>query len=53
MDGYQRRKYVAKMIYIYLLGYEVDFGHGEIIKLASSLKYSEKQMVRILENDRG
>jgi hypothetical protein len=26
IDGYLRRKYVAKLCYMFMLGYEVDFG---------------------------
>lgn len=26
LSGYDRKKYVWKLIYIYMLGYEVDFG---------------------------
>jgi hypothetical protein len=26
IDGYQRRKYIAKTMYMFMLGYEVDFG---------------------------
>jgi len=44
LDGYQKRKYVCKIIYIYMLGYEVDFGYLEAINLLSSEKYTEKQM---------
>ena len=38
-------RYVAKIIYTYILGYKVDVGHMEAINLISSNKYSEKQMV--------
>eukprot|EP00727_Mastigamoeba_balamuthi_P009684 m51a1_g5338 Adaptor protein complex 2 (AP-2), alpha subunit (1044) ;mRNA; r:422924-427144 len=41
-DPYQRRKYVSKLIYIYMYGYDVDFGHMEAIQLLSSPKYPEK-----------
>ncbi|KAJ3338982.1 hypothetical protein HDU93_008805 [Gonapodya sp. JEL0774] len=44
MNGYQKRKYVCKLLYIYILGYEVEFGHVEAISLISSSKYSEKQV---------
>ena len=42
MNGYQRKKYVWKILYMYMLGYEVDFGHMEAVNLVSSPKYSEK-----------
>lgn len=42
MNGYQRKKYVWKILYMYMLGYEVDFGHMEAVNLISSPKYSEK-----------
>lgn len=38
-------RYVAKIIFTYILGYKVDVGHMEAINLISSLKYSEKQIV--------
>lgn len=44
LDGYQKKKYVAKIIYTYILGYKVDVGHMEAINLISSHKYSEKQI---------
>lgn len=47
LDGYQRRKYLAKIIFTYILGYNVDTGHMEAINLIASAKYSEKQIVRI------
>ena len=47
MDGYNRKKCVAKILYMYVLGYEPDFGYAEALRLLSSRKFSEKQMVRI------
>ncbi|KYQ91466.1 adaptor-related protein complex 2 [Tieghemostelium lacteum] len=44
IDGYQRRKYVCKLLYMYMLGYELDFGHMEAVTLLSSVKFSEKQI---------
>ncbi len=44
MSSYQRKKYVWKLVYIYVLGYDVDFGHAEIVSLVSSNKFSEKQV---------
>lgn len=32
------------MLYIFMLGYEVDFGHMEVVGLISSEKYAEKQV---------
>ena len=39
---YQKRKYVWKMLYIYVLGYEVDFGHMEALNLITAQGYAEK-----------
>lgn len=39
-----RDRYVWKLVYIFMLGYEVDFGHMEIIALISSGKFSEKNV---------
>ncbi|KAI9220665.1 adaptin N terminal region-domain-containing protein [Blastocladiella britannica] len=44
MDGYNRRKYVAKLLYMALLGYQIDFGHVEAANLLASPKYKEKAM---------
>ena len=44
MSGYNRKKYVWKILYMYMLGYEVDFGHMEAVALISSAKYSEKSV---------
>ena len=42
LSSYQRKKYVWKLAYIHVLGYEVDFGHAEVLSLVRSKKYSEK-----------
>lgn len=39
-----KKKYVWKMCYMYMLGYEVDFGHLEFISLISSSKFQEKSV---------
>jgi AP-2 complex subunit alpha len=44
MDGYNKKKYVAKLLYMYMIGWEIDFGHFEAISLITSTKYSEKQI---------
>eukprot|EP00850_Spirogloea_muscicola_P012756 SM000084S23092 [mRNA] locus=s84:17407:23674:+ [translate_table: standard] len=43
MTPYEKKKYVWKMLYIYMLGYDVDFGHMEAVALISAPKYAEKQ----------
>lgn len=40
-------RYVAKVIFTYILGYKVDVGHMEAVNLISSSKYSEKQIVSL------
>ena len=42
LTSYQKKKYIWKMCYIYMLGYDIDFGHFEFISLISSSKYQEK-----------
>lgn len=42
LTGYDRKKYVWKLLYAFILGYEVDFGHIQAVNLCSSIKYSEK-----------
>ena len=44
IDGYQKKKYVCKLLFIFLLGHDIDFGHMEAVNLLSSNKYSEKQI---------
>jgi AP-2 complex subunit alpha len=33
---------------MYILGWEIDFGHLEAVNLISSQKYSEKQIVSLI-----
>lgn len=42
LTGYDKKKYVWKLIYIYVLGYEIDFGHNYSADLITSIKFSEK-----------
>ncbi len=44
LNSYQRKKYVWKLVYIHVLGYDVDFGHAEVLALIRSGKYSEKHV---------
>lgn len=44
LDGYQKKKYVCKLLFIFLLGHDIDFGHMEAVNLLSSNKYTEKQI---------
>ncbi|ONK80440.1 uncharacterized protein A4U43_C01F17740 [Asparagus officinalis] len=44
LSPYEKKKYVWKMLYIYMLGYDVDFGHTEAVSLISAPKYPEKQV---------
>ena len=39
---YDRKKYIWKLVYINMMGYDVDFGHVEMISLVSSPTYAEK-----------
>lgn len=44
LDGYQKKKYVCKLLFIFLLGHDIDFGHMEAVNLLSSNRYTEKQI---------
>ncbi|XP_010520400.1 PREDICTED: AP-2 complex subunit alpha-2 isoform X2 [Tarenaya hassleriana] len=44
LTPYKKKKYVWKMLYIHMLGYDVDFGHVEAVSLLSAPKYPEKQV---------
>lgn len=45
LDGYQRKKYLAKLVFMHIQGYHIDVGFMEALSLASSMRDSEKQMV--------
>lgn len=36
--GYDRKKYVWKLLYIYMLGYDVEFGHKQACDLIPATK---------------
>merc|ERR1719376_1584001 len=38
------KKYVCKLLFIFLLGHDIDFGHIEAVNLLSSNRYTEKQI---------
>lgn len=42
LDAYGKKKYMWKLLYIYMLGYEVDIGHVEAMQLLASHTYTEK-----------
>eukprot|EP00397_Hematodinium_sp_SG-2012_P002517 GEMP01002524.1.p1 GENE.GEMP01002524.1~~GEMP01002524.1.p1 ORF type:complete len:950 (+),score=180.35 GEMP01002524.1:203-3052(+) len=42
LSGYDKKKYVWKLLYCYMLGYQIDFGHIMAVNLCSRPKYSEK-----------
>jgi AP-2 complex subunit alpha len=42
MSPYDKKKYVWKLVYINMMGYDVDFGHMEMISLVSAPSYAEK-----------
>jgi AP-2 complex subunit alpha len=42
-------RYISKIIFTSILGYNVDVGHMEAVNLISSPKYSEKQIVSIMK----
>lgn len=44
-DSFSESRYVAKIVFTYILGYKVDVGHMEAVNLIASPKYSEKQIV--------
>ncbi|GIY18848.1 AP-2 complex subunit alpha [Caerostris darwini] len=42
LNGYKKKKYICKLIFIFLLGYDFDCGYEESINLLYSSKFSEK-----------
>lgn len=42
VSGYDKKKYIWKLLYIFILGYKIDFGHNYMADLITSIKFSEK-----------
>ena len=42
MSGYDKKKYVWKLLYMYILGYEIDMGQMDAAFLINCPKFSEK-----------
>lgn len=42
LNGYRRKKYLWKLMFIKMMGVDVNFGYKEILALISSPKFSEK-----------
>ncbi|VDK33719.1 unnamed protein product [Taenia asiatica] len=55
LDGYHKKKYVCKLLFIFLLGHDIDFGYTEAVNLLCSNRYTEKQIgylfISVLLND--
>lgn len=46
LTSQQKKKYVCKLLFTFLLGYDVDFGAKEAVNLLCSGYFSEQQVVR-------
>ncbi|KAK9841331.1 hypothetical protein WJX74_004023 [Apatococcus lobatus] len=44
ISEYDKKKYVWKLLYIFMLGYDVEFGHKQAADLIPATKYAEKQV---------
>eukprot|EP00485_Elphidium_margaritaceum_P005923 CAMPEP_0202695802 /NCGR_PEP_ID=MMETSP1385-20130828/9289_1 /ASSEMBLY_ACC=CAM_ASM_000861 /TAXON_ID=933848 /ORGANISM="Elphidium margaritaceum" /LENGTH=955 /DNA_ID=CAMNT_0049351879 /DNA_START=71 /DNA_END=2938 /DNA_ORIENTATION=- len=44
VQSYAKKKYMWKIMYMYTLGYTVEFGHMQCVELISSDKFSEKNV---------
>lgn len=42
LAGYDRRKYVWKLLYIYMLGYDIPFGHKQAADLIPLPKWVQR-----------
>jgi AP-2 complex subunit alpha len=42
LSAYDRKKYVWKLIYAHILGYDVDFGHDVAVSLINCHKFGDK-----------
>ncbi|ELU41448.1 AP-2 adaptor complex subunit alpha, putative [Rhizoctonia solani AG-1 IA] len=52
LDGYQKKKYLSKIIFTYILGYKVDIGHMEAVNLISItlLMHENSDFLRLVVN---
>lgn len=44
LNGNSKKKKVCRLLFIFLLGHDIDLGHMEAMDLRSFSKYTEKQM---------
>ena len=44
LQSYDKKKYTLKLLYVYILGWNLDFGHLEAVNMISANKFSEKQI---------
>lgn len=44
LSAYDKRKYMWKLLYTRMLGYDVDFGHKQAMDLIAASDYAEKQV---------
>ena len=42
LEGYHKKKYIWKLLYMVILGYDVDFGIQESVTLITAARFSEK-----------
>ncbi|CAI2175521.1 5498_t:CDS:10, partial [Funneliformis geosporum] len=51
LNGYQKKKYVCKLLYMYILGWDIDFGHMEAGYLGVTLLMHENSdLTRLVIN---
>ncbi|KAH1181018.1 hypothetical protein KIL84_001952 [Mauremys mutica] len=58
LDGYSKKKYVCKLLFIFLLGHDIDFGHMEAVNaelqqgylFISVLVNSNSELIRLINN---
>ncbi|XP_035229896.1 AP-2 complex subunit alpha-2-like [Stegodyphus dumicola] len=44
LNGYSKKKYICKLLFIFLLGHDINIGFIEAVNLMQSNRYSEKQV---------
>lgn len=42
LSGYEKKKCILKLVYIHMIGYDVDLGHLEAVHLMASTSFQEK-----------